>query len=57
VGRGCDGRGWHGGRTWLTRTVKSRGPGLPTLRPSLRDHLAGDGGKKARSPGRSRYKP
>src|SRR5579864_2834733 len=34
----------------LARTVKSRGPGLPTLRLSSRDDLANDGGKKARSP-------
>jgi hypothetical protein len=34
--------------------VKSRGPGAPTLALSLRIRTAGDGGKKARSPGRSR---
>ena len=37
------------------RTAKSCGPGLPTLRLSSRDDdLADDGGKKARSPRRSR---
>jgi hypothetical protein len=38
--------------------VKSCGPGLPTLRlSSLRlTALAGDGGNKARSPRRARYK-
>jgi hypothetical protein len=35
----------------LLRTAKSYGPGLPTLRLRLRDDLADDGGKKARSPG------
>ncbi len=40
------------------RTAKSCGPGIPTLMSSLRgDDLAGDGGKKARSPGRVRRKP
>jgi len=36
VGRGCDGRERHVGRTWRTRTAKSRGPDLPTLGSSLR---------------------
>src|SRR5579871_1429159 len=40
------------------RTAKSCGPDIPTLMSSLRgDDLAGDGGKKARSPGRARRKP
>src|ERR1700732_3119117 len=39
------------------RTAKSRGPDAPTLASSLRKATsAGDGGKKARSPGRARYK-
>jgi len=36
VRRGCDGRGRHVRRTCRARTVKSRGPGLPTLRSSWR---------------------
>src|SRR5690349_10827868 len=56
---GCDGRisDAHAGRAderRLRRTAKSRGSGLPTLRLRSRDDLAGDGGKKARSPGRAR---
>jgi hypothetical protein len=40
------------------RTAKSCGPDAPTLASSLREAtFAGDGGKKARSPGRARYKP
>jgi hypothetical protein len=40
------------------RTAKSYGPDAPTLASSLRKQVfAGDGGKKARSPGRARYKP
>jgi hypothetical protein len=39
------------------RTAKSCGSGIPTLMPSLQKRIAGDGGKKARSPGRARYKP
>ena len=40
------------------RTAKSCGPDAPTLASSLRKAtFAGDGGKKARSPGRARYKP
>jgi hypothetical protein len=38
----------------LQRTAKSCGPGAPTLALSLRDDPQDDGGKKARSPGRSR---
>jgi hypothetical protein len=36
--------------------VKACGPGTPTLVSSSRDDLAGDGSKKARFPGRARYK-
>ena len=40
------------------RTEKSCGPDAPTLASSWREAIfAGDGGKKARSPGRARYKP
>ena len=40
------------------RTAKSCGPDAPTLVSSRREAtFAGDGGKKARSPGRARYKP
>jgi hypothetical protein len=40
------------------RTAKPCGPDAPTLASSLRDeHPAGDGGNKARSPGRARNKP
>jgi hypothetical protein len=45
------------GRAALMRTAKTRGPDAPTLVSSWRDFPAGDGGKKARSPGRARYKP
>src|SRR5258707_6884775 len=38
----------------LSRTAKSRGPGAPTLALNLRKRTAGDGGKRARSPGRAR---
>jgi hypothetical protein len=51
----------------LLRTAKSCGPGAPTLASSLRRHVgptglrpaisAGDDGKRARAPGRARYKP
>jgi hypothetical protein len=45
------------GRTLLLRTAKSCGPDTPTLVSSSQAMmLAGDGGKKARSPGRARYK-
>jgi len=55
---GCDGRAGVARRATLIRTAKVCGPGLPTLRPSSRDDdLAGDGSKKARFPGRARYKP
>ena len=39
------------------RTAKSCGPDAPTLASSSRIQSAGDGGKKARSPGRARKKP
>src|SRR5579864_5948174 len=41
------------------RTAKSCGPDAPTLASSLGGVTphGGDGGKKARSPGRARYKP
>jgi hypothetical protein len=55
------------GREMLQRTAKSRGPDAPTLASSsrscvgptgLRQNIsAGDGGKRARSPGRARHKP
>ena len=38
------------------RTAKSCGPDAPTLASSSRIQSAGDGGKKARSPGRARNK-
>jgi hypothetical protein len=56
-----------GGREMLQRTAKSCGPDAPTLASSLRSCVgptglrqnisAGDGGKRARSPGRARHKP
>ena len=51
VRRGCDGRGWHVRRTWLSRTAKSRGPGLPTLRSSLAMMLRITPATGARKPG------
>jgi hypothetical protein len=58
LGAGCDGRFGDARRAAQKRTAKSCGPGIPTLMSSLRgDDLAGDGGKKARSPGRARRKP
>ncbi len=55
------------GREMLQRTAKSCGPDTPTLVSSLRSCVgptglrqnisAGDGGKRARSPGRVRHKP
>jgi hypothetical protein len=42
----------------VRRTAKSCGPDAPTLASSSRKAtFAGDGGKKARSPGRARRKP
>src|SRR5882724_9374683 len=43
-------------RNRALRTVKTCGPGTPTLVSSSRA-IADDGGKKARSPRRARYKP
>src|SRR6478672_13850864 len=44
-------------RRW-SRTAKSCGPDAPTLASSLRKAtFAGDGGNRARSPGRARRKP
>src|SRR5450631_4314697 len=53
---GCGGRRRCDGRARLRRTVKSCGPGSPTLESSSWDAkaLRDDGGKKARSPGRTR---
>src|SRR5258708_9633675 len=44
------------GESRALRTVKTCGPGTPTL-VSSSQAIADDGGKKARSPGRARYKP
>src|SRR6266550_5640456 len=63
VGVGCGGR--NGVRRacarWtkrLLRTAKPCGPDAPTLASSWRVAIsAGDGGKRARSPGRARSKP
>ena len=45
-------------RALFLRTAKSCGPDAPTLASSSREAVpADDGGKKARSPGRARYKP
>ena len=56
---GCGGRGSCDGRAQAERTAKTCGPDTPTLVSSWREAKfpAGDGGKKARSPGRARYKP
>ena len=51
VRRGCDGRECHVGRTWPARTRKSCGPGLPTLRPSLRMIPRATGARKPGSRG------
>jgi hypothetical protein len=40
LGAGCGGRGWRQGRTALTRTEKSCGPGAPTLVSSSRKDTA-----------------
>jgi hypothetical protein len=39
------------------RTAKSCGPDAPTLASSVAVYLRGEGGNKARSPGRARRKP
>jgi hypothetical protein len=57
LGWRCGGRDDVARRAMLSRTAKPCGPGIPTLMPSLQSRSAGDGGKKARSPGRARYKP
>jgi hypothetical protein len=47
-------------RSALTRTAKPCGPDAPTLAfklATMLSHRAGDGGNKARSPGRARSKP
>ena len=44
------------GEAGLPRTAKTCGPSTPTL-VSSSQAIADDGGKKARSPGRARYKP
>ena len=57
-GTGCGGRGWRFGRERVKRTAKSCGPDASTLASSSREAiLAGDGGKRARSPRRARSKP
>ena len=54
--RWTPGARWTGDCNW--RTAKACGPDAPTLASSRRRAIfAGDGGKKARSPGRARYKP
>jgi hypothetical protein len=56
--RGCDGRRRFARRAEWLRTAKSCGPDAPTLASSCCDeNHSGDGGKKARSPGRARSKP
>src|SRR5262249_39420803 len=58
VGRGMRWMCRSAGRAMPMHTVKPCGPGTPTLVPRRRDDdLADDGGKRARSPGRARYKP
>src|SRR5579863_6190381 len=58
LGGKCGGRVGAQRRSASTRTAKSCGPGIPTLMSSLRDDdVAGEGGNKARSPGRARKKP
>src|ERR1700733_11349983 len=58
VDAGCDGRGSVTRRMTVPRTEKPCGPDAPTLASSSRKAIfAGDGGKKARSPGRARRKP
>ena len=49
---------WRGKTNARKRTAKSCGPDAPTLASSWRREVsAGDGDKKARSPGRARRKP
>ena len=57
-GAGCGGRGRRVDERRLKRTAKSCGPDTPTLVSSFAEVIPrGDGGKKARSPGRARRKP
>ena len=58
VAMGCGGRRTCDGRARARRTAKLCGPGAPMLASSSREAKlpAGDGGKKARSPGRARSK-
>ena len=56
VGCGMRWTRWHGGRTCLSRTVKSCGPDASTLALNRRKKSADDGDNKARSPGRARRK-
>jgi hypothetical protein len=57
-GAGCGGRFGAFDEWRMRRTAKSCGPDAPTLASSSRKAtFAGDGGKKARSPGRARRKP
>jgi hypothetical protein len=41
----------------LKWTAKTCGPDAPTLASRSRNYSANDGGKRARSPGKARYKP
>jgi len=57
VGGGMRWTLWRARRARSKRTAKPCGPGAPTLASSpAEDDLRGDGGKKARSPRRARYK-
>ena len=59
LGAGCGGRFGAKRRMARKRTAKSCGPDAPTLASTRDDAFAscGDGGKRARSPGRARRKP
>jgi hypothetical protein len=56
VGSGMRWTLWSRETSALMRTAKACGPGAPTLALRSRVYPANDGGKKARSPGRARYK-
>ena len=56
-GAGCDGRVWRIRRMRRMRTEKLWRPDASTLASSRQGNPAGDGGKKARSPGRPQRKP
>ena len=56
-GAGCDGRVWRIRRMRRMRTAKLWRPDASTLASSRQGNPAGDGGKKARSPGRPQRKP